>query len=58
MSLYDIILACNLLPTRPPAKFVEQSPLWRFFADHLAFDRERPAVEAWVDRVVAHDAKL
>ena len=58
MSLYDVILACNLLPTRPPHKFVEQSPLWRFFADHLALDGDRPAIEAWVDRVVAHDAKL
>jgi glutathione S-transferase len=58
MSLYDVILACNLLPTRPPPKFVEQSPFWRFFADHLALEGERPAVEAWVDRVIAHDAKL
>jgi glutathione S-transferase len=58
MSLYDVILACNLLPARPPARFVEQSPLWRFFADHLALDGDRPAIEAWVDRVIAHDAKL
>lgn len=58
MSLYDVILACNLLPTRPPARFVEQSPFWRFFAEHLALDGERPAIEAWVGRVIAHDAKL
>jgi glutathione S-transferase len=58
MSLYDVILACNLLPARPPVRFVEQSPLWRFFADHLALDGDRPAIEAWVDRVIAHDAKL
>ncbi|HKY60936.1 MAG TPA: glutathione S-transferase family protein [Gemmatimonadota bacterium] len=58
MSIYDIILACNLLPSRPPARFVEQSPLWRFCADHLALDGDRPAVEAWVDRVIAHDARL
>lgn len=58
MSLYDVILACNLLPARPPARFVEQSPLWRFFADHLALDGDRPAIEGWVGRVIAHDAKL
>ncbi|HET9582358.1 MAG TPA: glutathione S-transferase family protein [Gemmatimonadota bacterium] len=58
MSMYDVILACNLLPSRPPAKFVEQSPLWRFCADHLALDGDRPAVEAWIDRVLAHDTKL
>ncbi|MGH7543256.1 MAG: glutathione S-transferase family protein [Gemmatimonadota bacterium] len=58
MSLYDVILACNLLPVRPPSRFVEQSPLWRFFADHLALDGERPAIEAWVGRVIAHDARL
>ncbi|HET6340943.1 MAG TPA: glutathione S-transferase family protein [Gemmatimonadota bacterium] len=58
MSMYDVILACNLLPARPPAKFMEQSPLWRFFADHLALNGDHPAVEAWVDRVVAHDARL
>ncbi len=58
MSMYDVILACNLLPTRPPQKFVEQSPLWRFFADHLALNNDRPAIEAWVGRVIAHDAKL
>jgi glutathione S-transferase len=58
MSMYDVILACNLLPARPPVRFVEQSPLWHFFADHLALNGDRPAVESWVDRVIAHDAKL
>jgi glutathione S-transferase len=58
MSMYDIILACNLLPTRPPPSFVEQSPLWRFFAEHFRLAGERPAVEAWIDRVIAHDGKM
>ncbi len=58
MSIYDIILACNLLPTRPPPRFVEQSPLWRFFAEHFRLAGERPAVEAWIDRVIAHDGKM
>ncbi|MGH7570832.1 MAG: glutathione S-transferase family protein [Gemmatimonadota bacterium] len=58
MSIYDIILASNLLPTRPPRRFVEASPVWRFFADHFRLAGERPAVETWIDRVVAHDGKL
>ncbi len=58
MSIYDIILASNLLPTRPPPHFVEESPIWRFFADHFQLTGERPAVAAWLDRVVAHDGKL
>lgn len=58
MSIYDVVLACNLLPTRPPAPFVEQSPLWRFFEEHFRLAGERPAVEAWIDRVVAHDGKM
>ena len=55
MSIYDIILACALLPTRPPARFIEQSPLWRFFDANLRLD-DRPNVGAWVDRVAAYDS--
>lgn len=58
MSIYDIILACNLLPTRPPPRFIEQSPLWRFFAEHFRLAGDRPAVEAWIDRVIAYDGKM
>lgn len=55
MSIYDVVLACNLLPARPPARFVAQSPLWRFFDTHFKLEAERPHVAAWVDRVAAHD---
>ncbi|HUP02161.1 MAG TPA: glutathione S-transferase family protein [Gemmatimonadota bacterium] len=55
MSIYDVILACNLLPIRPPARFIEQSPIWRFFDAHLRLE-DRPNVAAWVDRVAAYDS--
>jgi glutathione S-transferase len=54
MSIYDIVLACNLLPTRPPDRFAEQSPIWRFFADHFRLDDD-VRVAGWIDRVVEHD---
>jgi glutathione S-transferase len=55
MSLYDVILASDLLPIRPPAVFAEQSPIWSYFDANLRIDEERPKVTAWVGRVVAHD---
>lgn len=55
MSLYDVILGCDLIPARPPRAFVEQSPVWRFFEERLAIADERPRVVEWVGRVVAHD---
>lgn len=55
MSMYDVILACNLLPGRPPERFVAQSPVWRFFAEHLEIGAERPTVVDWIGRVVGHD---
>jgi len=55
MSLYDIVLACNLLPARPPASFVRESPIWRFFDEAFRLPSDRPAAAAWIDRVVAHD---
>ena len=55
MSLYDVILGSNLLPLRAPAEFAEQSPMWRYFAENLRIEGERPRVSAWVGRVVAHD---
>lgn len=55
MTIYDIILASTALPVRAPARFVEQSPMWRFFQDHFRIDSERPKVAAWIDRVMAHD---
>ncbi len=56
MSLYDVILGCSLQPIRPPAAFVEQSPIWRWFAENLSIADERPAVTAWVGSVLAWDA--
>lgn len=55
MSLYDVILGCNLIPARPPRTFVEESAIYRFFDEHMRIDGERPNVVAWVDRVLAHD---
>ena len=55
MSMYDVILACDLLPTRPPARFVVQSPMWRYFAQHLCLDEDRAPVARWIDRVMAWD---
>lgn len=55
MSLYDVILACNLLPARAPASFAEESPIWRFFDRHFRLSPDRPSVAAWMDRVLVHD---
>lgn len=55
MSLYDVILACNLLPARAPASFAEESPIWRFFDRHFRLSPDRPGVAGWMDRVLAHD---
>ena len=55
MSMYDVILGCNLIPARPPRTFVETSAIYRFFDEHMRIDAERPNVVAWVDRVLAHD---
>lgn len=55
MSLYDVILGCNLIPARPPRGFVETSAIYRFFDQYMRVDDERPRVAAWVDRVLAYD---
>lgn len=55
MSMYDVILGCALIPTRPPPAFVEQSAIYRFFDEHMRVEPERPRVSEWVGRVVAHD---
>jgi glutathione S-transferase len=55
MSMYDVILGCNLIPARPPRAFVETSAIYRFFDEHMRVDGERPGVAAWVDRVLAYD---
>lgn len=55
MSIYDVVLACDLLPSRPPARFVEQSPLWRFYFEHFTLEPDREHVAAWMDRVLAWD---
>lgn len=56
MSMYDVILASNLLPVRPPLRFVEQSAIWKFFDTHIRLGDERPHIAAWIERVAAHDA--
>lgn len=55
MSLFDIVLACDLLPCRPPTRFVEQSPIWRFYAAHFGLEPDRSHVAEWMDRVLAVD---
>lgn len=55
MSIYDIVLACNLLPSRPPPRFVEQSPIWRFYSEHFGLEEDRAHVAEWVGRVLAWD---
>ncbi|MBW3660266.1 MAG: glutathione S-transferase family protein [Gemmatimonadetes bacterium] len=55
MSMYDVILACNLLPAHPPESFVEESPIWRFFDEHFRLDEDRARVANWIGRVIAWD---
>jgi glutathione S-transferase len=55
MSLYDVMLACSLIPARPPREFVEQSVIYRFYDEHMQIASERPSVFEWVGRVLAHD---
>lgn len=55
MSLYDVILGCSLIAIRPPAAFVAESVIYRFYAEHMAIERERPRVWEWVGRILAHD---
>ncbi|MFN2432443.1 MAG: glutathione S-transferase family protein [Gemmatimonadota bacterium] len=56
MSLYDVVLACALLPLRPNPLYAAQSPIWAFFGEHLSLPDGVPHVAPWVDRVAAHDA--
>lgn len=56
MSMYDVILACDLLPSRAPRAFVEESPIWRFYDEHFGLEEDRAHVAAWMDRVLAWDA--
>ncbi len=55
MSMYDVILASDLLPTRAPTEFIAQSPLWRYLGDNFRIGKERPRVTGWIGRVVAYD---
>lgn len=57
-SLYDIILASNLQPVRPPRPFVEQSPIWAFFDEYFSLGEDRSNVADWIDRVYAWDRPL
>ena len=54
MSIYDIVLACNLIPAHPPRRFVEQSPIWEFFDRHFRVDGDS-RLAAWIDAVLEHD---
>jgi glutathione S-transferase len=55
MSMYDVILACTLIATAPPAEFVGQSAIYRFYDEHFRIGDERPRVVEWVRRVLALD---
>jgi glutathione S-transferase len=55
MSMYDVILACTLIPAAPPREFVAESAIYRFFDEHFGIEDERPRVIEWVRRVLAHD---
>lgn len=55
MSIYDVILACNLLPAEPPPSFVEQSPIWAFFDAHFRLGEDRARVANWIERVTEWD---
>ena len=55
MSMYDVILACTLIPATPPREFVVESAIYRFFDEHFGIEDERPRVIEWVRRVLAHD---
>jgi len=57
ISMYDILLACALMPARPRPDYAAQSPMWAFFGKHLAIPESLPNVIAWVDRVLAYDAE-
>lgn len=55
MSIYDVILACNLLPSEPPPAFVEQSPIWAFFDEHFRLGDDRARTANWIERVMEWD---
>lgn len=55
MSMYDVILACTLIPAVPPPKFVAESAIYRFFDEHFRIEGERPRTIEWVRRVLAYD---
>ena len=53
--MYDVILACALIPAAPPPEFVAESAIYRFFDEHFRIEDERPRTIEWVRRVLAHD---
>ena len=55
MSLYDIVIACTLMPARGRADYAEQSPMWAFFREHLSIPEGLRNVNAWLDRVLIYD---
>src|SRR5688572_9425496 len=52
MSMYDVILACTLIPATPPTEFVAESAIYQFFDEHFRIEDERPRVIEWVRRVL------
>jgi glutathione S-transferase len=55
MTMYDILLACALMPARARPEYVAQSPLWAFFHEELAIPEDLPNVRRWADAVLAYD---
>lgn len=55
MSIYDVVLACGLMPARPRPDYAAQSPIWAFFQDHLSIPDRFRNVNRWMDRVLAFD---
>lgn len=55
ISMYDVILACTLIPASPPPRFVAESAIYRFYGEHFRIEDERPRVIEWVRRVLARD---
>jgi glutathione S-transferase len=55
MTMYDILTAAPLMITLPRPDYAAQSPMWKFFGEHLSFPARLTNVRGWVDRVLAYD---
>ena len=54
-TIYDIVCACNLMGMRPPAQFVEESPMWRAASKMLVIPDNLAGVRRWYDALMAVD---